>query len=149
MNTYTILSEMIKGYPNSCIAYNHIDVSNYWGYPEEYWVEELYSLFTHEIMNLCGCGSPELTDDIIRKLLKVRFDYKHNNMAYEERCGREKEIFNIEDEDILYGTVQFFLYVLDDKGMLEHGSSIGGSWITDLGEKYLYILDKHYELEIE
>lgn len=33
-----------------------------------------------------------------------------------------------------------YLYTLDSHGLLEHGSSIGGSWLTDEGERVLALL---------
>lgn len=37
--------------------------------------------------------------------------------------------------------IDFVLYILNDKGFLEHGSSIGGSWLTDKGKLFLYLLE--------
>lgn len=39
------------------------------------------------------------------------------------------------------GLLQFMAYILDDRGFTEHGSSIGGCWLTEKGEMFLTVLD--------
>lgn len=61
----------------------------------------------------------------------------------EERVQqRYKTELNIDDQDdIQWGLLQFMAYILDDRGFTEHGSSIGGCWLTEKGEMFLTVLD--------
>ena len=42
---------------------------------------------------------------------------------------------------------QWFLTTIDNAGLIEHGSYIGGSWITEKGERFLKCLEDVNELE--
>ena len=39
--------------------------------------------------------------------------------------------------------------MLDSKGIVEHGSSIGGCWLSKLGEMYLTVLNAWREQEVK
>lgn len=93
-------------------------------------------------LSLCGCGCPNDTLDVIRKYLHIRKDWKDNKCDYDEVQQRYKTELNIDDQDdIQWGLLQFMAYILDDRGFTEHGSSIGGCWLTEKGEMFLTVLD--------
>lgn len=46
-----------------------------------------------------------------------------------------------------YGMLQLLAYVLDSYGFTEHGSSVGGCWLTKDGERLLTVLDAWHDLE--
>lgn len=104
-------------------------------------VEEV---FTFNILGLCGCGCPDASRRDIRNYLRIvnlkRKDFSTFDDYYKIYIARMKEYFNVEsvyDNSLL----QFMAYILDNKGFTEHGSSIGGAWITEKGKQYLSVLE--------
>lgn len=79
-----------------------------------------------EILGLCACGDPEL---VIRK-----FYYPYLQHLNKRRLGE----YTVLNEVALNFLV---LYVLYDKGLTDHGTSIGGSWLTDKGKTALMLCD--------
>lgn len=80
------------------------------------------------ILGFCGCGN---TDDNLRfvlSILRLLHDRSNSHMAGFEPytkdlirlCGGEIQLY-------------FVLYTLDSLQLIEHGSSIGGSWPTPKG----------------
>ena len=45
--------------------------------------------------------------------------------------------------------LQFMAYLLDDKGLTEHGTSINGAWLTDEGEVCLEVFNMYLGLDDE
>jgi hypothetical protein len=70
-------------------------------------------------LHQCGCGSPQETWKLIHELLSLAPFYED---------GRWKQV-----EGILGRAHGFVLGVLTEADLLEHGGSVGGSWITDKG----------------
>lgn len=130
-----------KNYPDSCIAYNDKE-SSMSGYEL---AEEIADFFSYEIIKICGCGCPEDTIVCIMNYLQIVNDKL--NEEWETTKKKFLEKFGVEsvyDNPLL----QFMAYMLDDKGLTEHGTSIGGNWITDLGKMCLYVY-KLLDLEEE
>ena len=109
---------------------------------EDYLVSEVIEFFNRYI-GMCGCGCPEYTYEMLRKLLRIRLDRSNEELD----CGKVSQRYlddigldenQNKDHD---GIVHFILYILDDKDIVEHGSSIGGCWLTELGKIYLRVLD--------
>jgi len=73
-----------------------------------------------EYLGFCGCGDPTSAMILIRDIL--------NSI---KEGGTDQTLF---PSDGLY---YFMLYWLDDKGFTEHGTSIHGCWLTDLGKEIL------------
>jgi len=135
------IAEYIKSnYPNSCIAYNydHINIAKEYADAEDLLAEDVIKFFYYEVLGCCGCGDPGSTLDVIRQTLWIQSKYR--------RWG-EKEVAYESSLDLIltkpehYGAVQFVLYILDDKGFIDHGSCITSAWLTQLGEMFLYALD--------
>jgi hypothetical protein len=84
--------------------------------PEEYlWVG---------IMGGCGCGSSDEIAELAHEILG------HFGKPFDER--KLKIYDKIEYEIIAHW--------LDSKELIEHGSSVGGSWLTDKGKELLEVL---------
>lgn len=94
---------------------------------------------------MCGCG---IINEVVSKItdyleiLNIWTDNctssKPTKICIEQRKNMLNEKFNINsetDEPLL----SFMVYILDDKGLIDHGSSISGSYITDLGRVFLYV----------
>lgn len=84
-------------------------------------LEHLYQLFYGDL-DLCGCGSPEDVWKLIADALKLAPFYEHPN-AVRELIGQP-------------GAYHMVLSALTNAGLIEHGGSIGGSWITPKGQWY-------------
>lgn len=77
-----------------------------------------------EIFGFCGCGDPDSAMVLVRDVLKL----------LSERKGWGEEAKKLLPTEGIY---YFILYSLDDKKLTEHGSSVGGSWLTQKGEEVL------------
>ena len=147
-----LLSEIaefvVKEYPKSFIAVNNVvkpGLREDWY--EDYLIDELMDHFSYEIMDMCGCGSPDYTYEMIRRVLHIRKEwFETDDMPYDVKVKRYEENLHINYENTMnYGMLQFVLYMLDSKGIVEHGSSIGGCFLTELGKMYLTVLDAWHE----
>lgn len=67
----------------------------------------------------CLCGSPQTACAALLKLLRLHPLYEHH---------REFEAW-VPDE----GVQHLLLYTIDKLGLTEHGTSIGGQWLTGKG----------------
>lgn len=106
----------------------------------------------YDELNFCGCGSPSDTLYVIKNVLRV-----HKNKL--DRCNKKvdeyydlykhefQKALNLNDEYcendfyINEGVYQIVLNVLNNANLMEHGSSIGGSWLTKKGEEFLEALE--------
>ena len=150
MRLSEIAEFVVEKYPDCCMAVNNIvskGCREEWY--EEYLIDELIDFFSFEIMNMCGCGCPEYTNELIRKILIIRSEWRDEKLSYDDVIKRYKTDLDLYNEnDNHYGTLQFILYMLDAHGIVEHGSSVGGCWLTDLGKMYLTVLNAwHSEKE--
>ena len=149
MKLSEIAEYIIEKYPNCCMSNNNDVVKGC----REKWYEEslidpLMDFFSYELLHLCGCGTPEDTYELIRKILTIRFEWQSRKISYEEVIRRYKDDLKLDTNNSShYGILQFVMYILDHNGILEHGSSIGGCWLTNLGEMYLTVLNAWYDRE--
>lgn len=72
-----------------------------------------------EGLGICGCGNPEEALALVRDLL-VLAPFYDNPAAVEARI-------------VDPGARHLVLSMLDNAGLIEHGSSIGGAWLTAKG----------------
>lgn len=136
---------IIKTYPKGCASYNWLnDYSEILNNTREIekWeidniIEESLSEFACDL-GLCGCGSPEDTNEVIRLILIAQ-----NQETWEDKQKSLNNVCNINvDENYNYnGLIQFVLYILDSHEFLEHGGSIGGAWLTEKGKIFLDLLN--------
>ncbi|MEU0656144.1 hypothetical protein ABZ485_28400 [Streptomyces albogriseolus] len=91
-------------------------------------LQHINGLFYIEL-RLCGCGSPEESFDLVRKLLALAPFYRGPEVRDEVAalCGNEPARHMI-------------LSMLTGADLLEHGGGIDGSWMTGKGEWYLRAL---------
>lgn len=89
--------------------------------------EHLYKVIAD--LPLCGCGIPEPAYQLVVDLLKVTPFYDHREQVA-SLAGSETE-----------GAHLLVLGALDHAGLIEHGSSIGGSWITPKGKWFLQAVE--------
>jgi hypothetical protein len=100
--------------------------------------------FIYEDLDLCGCGNPYKTNEIIRLILiaqtKEGWDNKKN--ALNSICN-----IDISENDNYDGLIQFVLYILDSHEFLEHGGCISSAWLTEKGKLFLDLLNIWKQLE--
>lgn len=132
MNPTDIVNYIGSEYTNSCIAangysnLNAVDAAN-----------ESLKFFIYEKLGICGCGSPEDTLLVIRDLLDIIYEYSQLEFSennYEEKWHKLNSLSGtLLNTNKWNGILQFILYILDDRGFLEHGGSIGGAWLSAEG----------------
>ena len=93
-------------------------------------------------IGICGCGLPFETWEQVYRYLNVLICIE--NEQWDELDKRSRSFYKQN-----YGLAQFMAYILDDKEYTEHGSGIGGAWLTDKGKDLLAILDTYVNEEIE
>ena len=153
----TIVKYLTECFPDSCFAHNYANCKS--AFYEDV-NEELYKYFRYEVLHWCGCGSPEEADKQVVKYLNLidipwrdkyntalenLKDFDRKYAEYKKLC---KEYFGVEgiyDNPLLL----CLAYTMDAARFSEHGSSIGGAWITDRGKIYRYAIMKHLEMEGE
>lgn len=84
------------------------------------------------VLGFCNCGCPGANVEFVGQVLSVLASddpWDVQNAKLREMAGSEV----VHD---------FVLYVLDDKNLLEHGGSIGGSWLTNKGRAFLAAVEE-------
>lgn len=130
--------------PDSCFATNYKNKCQFNDYDEE-----LYCYFRYEVLNWCGCGTPEEADkQVIKYLNLIDIPWKNDSLPFNEKYSNSKklcqEYFGCEtiyDNPLLL----CLAYTMDAAGFSDHGSGIGGAWITGRGKIYRYAIMKHLE----
>jgi hypothetical protein len=93
---------------------------------EDWELSHLYGLF--EEIDMCGCGWPGDAYTLVRDLL----DHFHNR----------------DDRDVVEmigstGAAQLVLRRLDRAGLIDHGTRVTSSWMTDKGRYARHLMHKH------
>jgi len=104
-------------------------------------VEDVLKQFYYEELNFCGCGNPEDIMQLIKDLLNQISHKWDNEKTYEERQEEIIKIFNFNGK-VNHAVYDFILNYLDIVGLLEHGGSIGGSWLTERGKVILKLMNQ-------
>lgn len=87
------------------------------------------------VLGMCGCGNPEAAYNFLREVLKC-FDRRgcHADPPVKDWVDSEDEI-----EKLILANpaiaAHCLSHFLTDKRVLEHGGSVGGSWLTKSGEE--------------
>lgn len=98
----------------------------------------------------CGCGSPDdatrLLYDVLRVIETRWRDSEALNLFNPKDRPSLNEIWKSESDALKAllpsdGVYYFVLYILSDWDLLEHGGSVGGSWLTEKGKALLAALE--------
>lgn len=91
-----------------------------------------------EDLGFCGCGNPEQDIIFIKNILDLRNKWHNDKLTYKKyrKLIKKEFIKNWECAE------EYILYMLNDKEFLEHGSSVGGSWLLNKGHKLLKITNE-------
>ena len=135
-----------------------------WEYEEQR--IEFIKDFYYKKLNCCGCGSPWNILYTIRLVLNTlnkrqnnwnKEDYNKNHSYYYNLYEKEIQLsLNLKDENedlddfsINEGVKEIVLNLLNNCEVLEHGSGIGGSWLTEYGKELLKYLNELTDDELE
>jgi len=90
-----------------------------------------------ERLGFCGCGAPDEALLLIHDLLvhfenhrAINYTGSFEGAEWEKYCKDEKESLNKVLDDNKEGIKYALFYLLDDKGITNHGSSVPG-WVED------------------
>ena len=129
-----IIKMIAKDFPDSCIAYNS-NQEYFKNYIDKELIQECKDFFSIELLGMCGCGDPDSTLKIMRDILNT----DDNGILRPKSIYRNGDYTkNLDDIEPL---LQFLMYSLDDKEIIDHGTSINSPWITDLGRQLLWVLN--------
>lgn len=81
----------------------------------------------YDDLGFCGCGQPEEALKLVLTLLRLA-------PFYDSRPEIEALLPDP-------GVQMIVLYTLDHAELIEHGGGVGGSWLTDKGERFLALLE--------
>lgn len=130
-----LIDYTLKCFPDSCFSRNWTnDWDKIWNTNETI-IKQAYKLFRYEILNWCGCGDVEGSDNTVMYFLKMC------NCWGNERSQIMEEHFGVES---IYDNMLLLClaYTMDAAELTEHGSGIGGAWLTDRGKIFLWVLEK-------
>lgn len=96
--------------------------------------DDAESLILTGMLGWCGCGAPDAAGQFLLKILKSFDDYHAGKITWQQRDAL------ISDEGIRY----FVYYVIAEKDLTEHGTSVNGSWLTDKGREIMEDLESIY-----
>lgn len=91
-------------------------------------------------MDFCSCGRQDDISFMIRDVLQVinnkteNYDKMNYEMVWEQFDKELIDVLGFHSDNIAF---EFILHVLNSVGVLEHGSSVYGSWLTDYGKEIL------------
>lgn len=111
-----------------------------------YDVEDCEEFFYDYKLRWCGCGNPGIAKRAVRDFLAILYDFRKEadenfDTAYKRKLRNLKERFGVEsvyDNELLL----CLAYTLDTAGLTEHGSGIGGAWLSKEGEMFLWALNQ-------
>ena len=146
INPKTIARYISEKYPES-ISYI-VQHEHYWDDNEL--IEQCEDFFYYKKLNWCGCGDPETVKQVIRDYLQILYEYEEDKSddRYENLCNRFQDRFGCKN---VYGNelLLCLAYTLAAADFTEHGSSIGGAWISEEGKMFLWLLNHNEELQQE
>lgn len=89
------------------------------------------------LLHLCGCGSPEEAYNFCRDALSA-FDRRgcHDKPPTREWVNAE-EVLTAIIKERPDQAVHVLAHLLTHLDLLEHGGSVGGSWLTKYGERII------------
>ena len=126
---------IIKKYPQSCLAIKYNSIP----YTDEELLIECEHFFYYEKLKWCGCGCPTLARQTVKDFLAA-------HETFENKITLLLKNFNVSS---VYDNALLLClaYTIDAAGLTEHGSGIGGAWLTEEGKMYLDILNVFEDLE--
>ena len=100
----------------------------------EAWAEGLKGI---KNLNFCGCGDPDSGYAALLETLKAHDEGGERRKWAEARGGSWEEV-----QCKGNGYDYLILYFLDANGLMEHGGSVGGGWLTKKGKSVRIFLEE-------
>ncbi len=88
-------------------------------------------------IGMCGCGSPDEIKLFLHNMIKIQQNYKESLIDYQKKVESIKNLIQNTPPNVIF---EFVFNILDHNNMVEHGSSINGAWLTNLGEEFFNLL---------
>ena len=102
--------------------------------PDVMTAKELYFWDTESEFPMCGCGQPEDVLALVRDALELLRDE-----ITVDRMKRLEVLCADRKDELFY----LLLYTFDHAGLIEHGTSVYGSWLSEHGRRLLGGLRAH------
>lgn len=117
--------------------------------------DDLDSLVQYHAFGFCGCGEPEIVNDLLVGSLDAITSYWQDEEALTagtyagptiSHCGSAMVAKDNLDRitDLVAANpkaaAHLILYVLDKRDLTEHGGSVCGSWLSDRGRQVLALM---------
>jgi hypothetical protein len=87
-------------------------------------------------LKFCGCGDPDAGYSGLRDFLAIFDAGDRSEAAWKAKCDRVTEWFKKLGDPTAY----LLLYFFTETDLIEHGGSVGGSWLTEKGQLALEFL---------
>ena len=86
------------------------------------------------VLGMCGCGNPKEAYNFLRDILKICDRRANHDDDKAPWVNAQEEIAKLvaANPDL---SAHVLLHFLTDKDVLEHGGSVGGSWLTSMGQQ--------------
>lgn len=94
----------------------------------------------HNELGFCGCGRPDDIKILIRDFIKIQKDYRSDVIDHATKTLLVQKLFEQTPQDVM---LEFFLNVFNNSEIMDHGSSVYGSKLTDKGERFYNLLDEY------
>jgi hypothetical protein len=89
----------------------------------------------HNDLGICGCGSPEIVIKFVVKALSLIKARAESHYARPESDALNRHFHHYTTDNDLFTYMAW--YFIDRAGLIEHGTVILGSWLTDKGKEFL------------
>ena len=102
--------------------------------PDECHYDTEQDVYHFAVLGLCGCGNPADAYNLARAILRICDRRKY----HETRSGKDWLDIEAESAKLIAAkpemTEHLLLHFLTKCNVIEHGGSVGGSWLTATGE---------------
>lgn len=109
--------------------------------------DDAESFLQCHVLGFCGCGAPQDALEYVRGALRHTANLKlvHENVSTHRKGDAWSVAWDAWDKagKALMGNADWFTrYWMDKERLTEHGSSVGGAWLTEKGSQLLDDLDE-------
>lgn len=133
----SLVKYMLEAFSDSCFSINY-GKNNNCRWSDELIIVNAYKVFRYEVLGWCGCGDVKGSDDTVRYFLTAMNGWDNRSDILEIHFG----VTSVYNNPLLL----CLAYTMDAAEFTEHGTGIGGAWLSDRGKIYLWVLNKMKEI---
>lgn len=133
----SLVKYMLEVFSDSCFSTNY-GKNNDFRWSDELIIKNAYDVFRYEVLGWCGCGDVKGSDDTVRYFLTAMNGWDNRSDILEIHFG----VTSVYNNPLLL----CLAYTMDAAEFTEHGTGIGGAWLSDRGKIYLWLLNKMKEI---